>query len=90
MTKEKYAEVLVLYRSYFINLGVPATKISSDEFLPGRVAVLSHCRAMLAEMEEFLEQGRLDKLNRWLGFMQGCFFTLGIYNLEDLKGHNRP
>lgn len=90
MTKEKYTEVLALYRSYLANLGVPAIKVGVDEFIPDNVAVLSHCHAMLAEMKEFLEQGKFDKLNRWLGFMQGCFFTLGIYSLRDLKEHNRP
>ena len=45
---------------------------------------------MLDEMETFLKENRKEELMRWLGFVQGCLWTLGIYTLDDLKNHNRP
>ncbi len=29
------------------------------------------------------------KFNRWLGFMQGIFWSQGVFTLDEMKGHNR-
>ncbi len=29
-----------------------------------------------------------DKFNRWLGFMQGAFWTDGCYTLDQMRDHN--
>jgi hypothetical protein len=33
---------------------------------------------------------RMDKVFRWLGFMQGVLWTLDVYTLDELKAHNMP
>lgn len=43
---------------------------------------------MLDKMENFLEEGRLDKAQRWLGFIQGCLLCAGGNTLDDLKHHS--
>lgn len=35
------------------------------------------------------EDGSERKAMRWLGFMQGALWTLGIYTLDELKEHSR-
>ncbi len=30
------------------------------------------------------------KFNRWLGFLQGIFWSLGEFSLDDMRDHNRP
>ena len=30
-----------------------------------------------------------DKFNRWLGFMQGVFWSQGVFTLNEMRGHNR-
>ncbi len=50
---------------------------------------LGHCRRMLDDMEIFLDQGRLGKVFRWLGFVQGVFWALEIYTIDELKRHNK-
>jgi hypothetical protein len=44
---------------------------------------------MLDRMEEFLKEDRLEKVNRWLGFIQGVLWAQSIYTIENLKEDNR-
>ncbi|MDP3725886.1 MAG: hypothetical protein Q8R36_01675 [bacterium] len=90
MNEAKYREIFALYRKRL--KGVPKRKFSPYLLLLQFVFhfALAHCHSMLDEMEIFLNEGRMDKLNRWLGFMQGVFWVLGMYTLDELKNHNRP
>lgn len=45
----------------------------------------SHVLWMIDKLFEF--EG--DKYNRWLGFIQGYFWTNDIYTIDELKEHNR-
>ncbi len=53
-------------------------------------AVFSHLRYMMDEIDRFVDEVRLDKAFRWLGFIQGVLFYKGYYSLHDLKLHNKP
>jgi hypothetical protein len=33
---------------------------------------------------------RLEKKMRWLGFVQGALWMLGVHSVEELKQHNMP
>lgn len=41
------------------------------------------CRAMASD-------GRMEKAFRWLGFMQGALWDMGLYSIEELANHNKP
>jgi hypothetical protein len=45
---------------------------------------------MLDKMLEFIRENRMEKVFRWLGFVQGVLWAHGIYSLENLQNHNRP
>lgn len=45
---------------------------------------------MLDKMAEFVNEGRTEKVFRWLGFVQGVLWTNRVYTLTELKDHNRP
>lgn len=47
---------------------------------------LAHLRSMPAKMCELEDT---DKLMRWLGFMQGALWMAGVYELDELKNHNK-
>jgi len=51
---------------------------------------IAHLLYMLGEMERFLDEGRMEKFFRWLGFIQGVCWVLGYQNLEELKNLNKP
>ena len=90
MTKEKVREVLDIYRKKFEEMRLPRTKIVQASCCSPKLEYLAHCHAMLDEMEKFIDEGRMDKVMRWLGFLQGVLWTCRIYDLEELKNHSRP
>ncbi len=71
MTRQKVREVLNLYR-----IKLTKMKVKSGEYNPKRFVkykrkeVLSHCLGMLPQMIVFINEGRMDKVFRWLGFVQ--------------------
>lgn len=96
MTKDKIREVMAIYRKKFEEWKIPKEQFPEGEkFLhdilpPPEFRAFAHCHAMLDEMEVFLQEGRREKVFRWLGWIQGCLWRSGVYTLEDLKNHNRP
>ena len=75
MTKEQIQSVLRVYEQYLE--GRPA-----DEYN-------NHLRSMIDRMWPMLEQGKIEKAFRWLGFIQGVLWIQKDFNLEELKDHNR-
>ena len=90
MNARKVREVLVIYRTKFEELGILPRKLPHNELPKTDNDCLAHCYGMLDEMEVFMQEGRMEKGFRWLGFIQGCLYTTGVYTLEEMKNHNRP
>ena len=66
------------------------TKIgSSPETICRYTAEYAHLSMMAEKIPGFLEEGRRDKAMRWLGFMQGVLWKMGLASVEDLKAMNR-
>lgn len=89
MTKKKVLSVIDRYEAQLKKVKVAKKAFSHQKFPKTRTNKLAHCYSMLDEMREFVKQNRMDKVFRWLGFIQGVFWSLNIYNLESLKNHNR-
>jgi len=90
MTRQKISEVINLYRTKLIKMGVKSKEINHKKFVRHkRKEILSHCLWMLPKMAQFVKEGEMGKVNRWLGFIQGDLWYAGIYTLEDLRNHNR-
>jgi hypothetical protein len=51
---------------------------------------VNHAIGMIPKMRVFLEEGRREKAFRWLGFLQGVFWALNVYTVEELANHSRP
>ena len=96
MTPVKVLEVLDLYEQAFIRSGIGKSQAKLDVRLNGSSALariylsLTHCHSMIDEMRQFVAEGRMDKVFRWLGFIQGVLWVNGWYTLEELMNHNRP
>lgn len=90
MTNEKILEVMDTYRGYFQRNNIARRKFAPESKGHSRNELLEHCHAMLDEMENFLLEGRREKVFRWLGFIQGTLCSLGVYTLDELKNHSRP
>ena len=89
MNAEKVQEVIDTYRKKFNELGISKKDYPHDEYLDYSERGLEHCYAMLDKMEGFIVEDRMDKVYRWLGFIQGCFWSRRIYTLAELTDHNR-
>lgn len=69
-------------------LEAPDTQDKSSRLEPGqRVA---HYKFMCLEAQRFVDQGRIEKAMRWLGFLQGVLWKNDEYSLDELKEHSKP
>ena len=53
------------------------------------IEIIAHIRWMCQRVEFFLENGDMDRVNRWLGFIQGVLFSEGICTIADMRDQNR-
>ena len=90
MDADKVREVLAIYRKKFEELNVPKRQFPHNELPKSDNGFLAHCHGMLDDMEVFIQEGRMEKVFRWLGFIQGCLWRIGVYTVEEMKNHNRP
>jgi hypothetical protein len=90
MDAKKVQEVIDTYRAKLTERGVRPIDYAHEEIVFLKESKLGHCLGMLSKMEEFLKENRMDKVFRWLGFVQGVLWSEGAYTLEELKNHNRP
>ena len=74
----------------FRELNVPKQQFPHNELPKSDNDFLAHCHGMLDKMEIFIQEGRMDKVFRWLGFIQGCLWRIGVYTVEEMKNHSRP
>jgi hypothetical protein len=99
MTKEKLASVFQFYlRALTMEAGrlhpCDPKRFSDSEakmhfIMPPRTE-LAHLRFMCIEAQKFIDEDRIEKAMRWLGFLQGVLWARGFYSLDDLKNHSRP
>ena len=90
MTPEKVLEVIETYRQLFIEKGIGKIDYPHNDLLDRETHGLEHCHGMLDKMVEFVREKRMEKVFRWLGFIQGVLWTTRVYPLTNLKDHNRP
>jgi hypothetical protein len=67
-------------------LGAKADRFPAEQciFPADEKALLAHALFMCEEAVTFSDA---EKKQRWLGFVQGTMWTLGIYSVSDLKRH---
>ncbi len=92
MDSQKLFSVIALYRRKLEAMSIGKSSFPHDELLPSFPdrSALEHCHLMLDDLERFVKEGRLEKAFRWLGFLQGTFWALRLYSIEEMKDHNRP
>lgn len=83
MTKEQIIQACTKYDNILIEAGaVPARETD----VPGS---LNHLRWMCQEIINFVNEEKLEKAFRWLGFIQGALWSECICDIEQLKNDNR-
>jgi hypothetical protein len=89
MDRAHLLQVIEIYRRKLEELNIPKLDFPHDKHSPKPNHVIEHAHDMLDMMVGFVEEGRLDKANRWLGFVQCALWSTGVYTLNELKDHNR-
>lgn len=99
MDVKKGREVVSQYRDMLRY--TPLSEAPSND-QPRPHEAVGHIKGMLDKMDKFLDEVEdpmrdsyedpresWDKFNRWLGFIQGCFWTHGLFTLNQMREHNR-
>lgn len=87
MNNEKVNEALTACRTAIVGTNIRTPKRDQEAMtFEGR---LSHCLWMIDESRAWSAE-RLEKKFRWLGFVQGVLWTLGIQTIEQAKKQNMP
>ena len=90
MDRKQHANAILEYRLYFESCGVKEITYPHDKIVQKLEHKIGHCFGMLDKMTEFLDEGRIGKVNRWLGFIQGVLWAEAGKTLDELKETNRP
>jgi len=94
MDGKKVLEVIDTYEQELKRRGATPLKADHNQVLDpatdNRAVCLGHCLGMIPQMREFIATDHLEKTFRWLGFIQGVLWPLGIYSIDEMKNHNRP
>ncbi|KKN88865.1 hypothetical protein LCGC14_0244720 [marine sediment metagenome] len=83
---DHHLAVVEQYRELLEN--VNASRFS-DDAEPEPLEAHAHAKWMLDKIEEFVAEDKLGKANRWLGFVQGIFYSFGTYTINQMRDHNR-
>lgn len=49
-----------------------------------------HIHWMCLQIPVFVHEQRIEKAMRWLGFVQGALWALGLSTVEEMKRDNKP
>jgi len=85
MKKTKFLQTCKEYdnllkdKGYSIILKEPYTEFEDCD--------MNHIRWMLNEIPNMIDDiNKLEKLNRWIGFVQGVLWSKGYFTIEDMRG----
>ena len=97
MTKEKLKSVFQHYRDHLEQAypDLPTRQMTGDqtqlyEADLSTTVVVSHLKFMCEEAQRFVDQDRVEKAMRWLGFLQGVLWKEEVFTLDDLKKQSMP
>jgi len=90
MDRAKLTEVFLRYDALLQDAGVTARRHSRNLPAGSCAETLAHSRFMVQQSLEFIEQGRIEKAFRWLGFVQGVLWSQRLFTVEQLADHNKP
>lgn len=88
MTGEKVKEVCDLYLQAVSHLGAERQPVEVCRWWAFE-EVCRHACWMAQETKKLVDEGRIEKAMRWLGFMQGMLVSIGVYSISATMDHNR-
>jgi hypothetical protein len=90
MTPEKVKSVLDGYAKVLLELGARPSRNEDPETAIDPDQAKHHLAWMCEETRNLIDEGRIEKAMRWLGFLQGALWALHLRTLEQMKNDNKP
>lgn len=84
MTKEQILQVCADYIQY-----LDGYEMKKNSNAIGSYDRICHCKWMLNEIPHYIEINKIEKVMRWLGFIQGVLWSNDIFSIDDMKNDNR-
>jgi len=86
MTNEQTLKTVEAYKGA---IGVPAKKSETSGLPTERLDALAHVAWMCDQIPVFLAESKSDKVQRWLGFIQGALWSFGVRTIDQMRDDNR-
>ncbi len=95
MTNQKILDAVRDLHGVLMLRGVRPVRFSEREQLQKMTqlstsAIRGHLAFVCEEIPRLLEDGRREKVMRWLGWLQGATWALNYASLDSLKNMNKP
>lgn len=88
MTPAKIIKVIDRYTDMLIQCDIlPVRNIDESA---DRIVQLKHIGWMCLQIADMVEQGKVEKAMRWLGFVQGVLWSTDFRTVDDLRRDNMP
>lgn len=68
----------------------PAHRMRPDVAAPTDYQRRAHLRWMCGAGKALVDEGRIEKAMRWLGFVQGALWGMGLVSIGEMKRVNMP
>lgn len=89
MSPDTLFKALAKYVTKFAQTGITPGRYESD-LPPLHGDAMRHAHWMCSELSRMaLDPANRDKVNRWLGFVQGVLWVTGLYSINEMREHNR-
>ncbi len=94
MTEQQILALLDEYEEELHRLDFEAVEADHDanirvDVQDVRKITLQHALSMIPVLRSFLAAGKMEKVMRWLGFIQAILWMNGQFTLNALRSHNR-
>jgi hypothetical protein len=87
MTREKILSVVAACRRRIGS--VESVRQPANGMIPTYDVCFRHATWMCDQIEIFVSENRLDKANRWIGFIQGILWVTGRATIDQMREDNR-
>jgi hypothetical protein len=89
MTPQQVLDALDRYEAKCTPIAGQPERFTSKGLLPRRHQAVAHVLWMCGSIRELLNEGRIEKSMRWLGFVQAVLWCFGLATIDELKDDNR-
>lgn len=83
MTLELMQDIASRYLERFKDYGVSVSQDRHTE-----ESAMAYANYMCCRIKEMAREGDESKANRWLGFVQGIYWSFGMYSINNMRDHN--